>query len=82
MAEKGGYKHFMLKEIMEQPERLGVRVRLKSHPALDAVRVIVLEQEPVAFHVFAAVPQPGKIWLLDVLDPQFFEGEEDVEHRG
>ena len=53
-AEKGGYKHFMLKEIHEQPRALNDTLEgLLSHGGLDArvlVRVGGVVGEAVAYH--------------------------------
>jgi glucosamine--fructose-6-phosphate aminotransferase (isomerizing) len=43
MAEKGGYKHFMLKEIHEQPR--AVRDTLIGRVSLESVKVIMEEME-------------------------------------
>lgn len=46
-AQKGGYRHFMLKEIFEQPDILNDSMTGRLTPARDGVRIAELDDFPV-----------------------------------
>jgi len=64
MAEKGGYKHFMLKEIFEQPRALAETLAGRVFPDLGAVDFEDWKLTPADFRRFerAAIVACGTAW--------------------
>ena len=46
MAEKGGYKHFMAKEIHEQPRAVGDTILGRIHPSTRGRRKAIVRATP------------------------------------
>ncbi|MDR2111021.1 MAG: glutamine--fructose-6-phosphate transaminase (isomerizing), partial [Spirochaetaceae bacterium] len=78
-AEKGGYAHFMLKEIHEQPKALTdtLRARLKALPAGPAARGINLEEigfdESWAEAARVVIAACGTAWHAGIIGKYAFE---------